>query len=389
MTTSPSRPLAVLVLVVLMLTAAAGPAGAVTTTASAQQPLVTEAALEASVTGDFVVVAGWFELTGVAEGSLDTRAQETNLGWTFDVDPAETFGEFNFSGEVVGSVNASRVLLTVEGNGSRLASSFGGGESGTTSAVVSTTGGAAGGDRSIDLTGTPAALSPDLGSPDNIERAPVVGPFERTAHDSAPSVLPTTLQLSPLRSLGISFYDIYWQLATLVLGLVVVGILPNFSRRVATLGAGDPLRTGGAGLAVVLVVPVALLILGLSLFGIPLAIAGTAVYLVLWWIGAVYGRFTVGLWLLGAVPRGLSAVDIDIDIARIENRWAGLLVGTFVVGVLVLLPVVGPIIEFLVVLLGLGGGSRLAYRSYQRTERVERAHSDEATTEPEEDSGRQ
>ncbi|MFC6976679.1 hypothetical protein ACFQL1_21435 [Halomicroarcula sp. GCM10025709] len=135
----------------------------------------------------------------------------------------------------------------------------------------------------------------------------------------------------------------------------------------ADLSVGDPVRTGGAGLAVVLVVPIVLLLLGLSLFGIPLALAGTAVYLVLWWIGAVYGRFAAGLWLLGVGARLLAALDIEVR--RVENRWAGLLVGTVAVGLLAVLPILGQIVEAVVLLLGLGGLSRLAYGSYQRTER--------------------
>jgi hypothetical protein len=161
--------------------------------------------------------------------------------------------------------------------------------------------------------------------------------------------------------------DLYWSLATLLLGLVLVGVLPRFSRRVADVGASDPLRSGGAGLVVVLLVPLALLVLGLSLFGIPVALAGIAVYLVLGWVGAVYGRFTVGMWVLAAIPQALAYIDVDVR--RVENRWAGLLVGTFLVGFAVLIPIVGTFVDGLVVLLGLGAVTRIAYSSYRRTER--------------------
>ena len=365
MTASPSRAILALVLVTLL----AGTAGPVAAgpTAPAQQPLVTELDLQASLTGEVVMVAGWFELTAVGEGRLDTGAQESDLGGTFDVDLAEPFGEFEYRGEVVGTVNASRVLLAFEGN----ASGLGGGESAA--------GGAVGASRDVRIAGVPGAPTLETGSPGHVESAPVAGPGGRMVRHGQPAALPVPpFQAGRLRRLGISVFDLYWQLATLVLGLVVVGLLPRFSRRVADLGAGDPLRTGGVGLAVVLVVPVALLVLGLSLFGIPLALAGAAVYLVLWWVGAVYGRFTVGIWLLGAVPRALAVVDVDVR--RVENRWAGLLVGTVAAGLLVLIPVVGPLLEAIVLLLGLGGVTRLAYRSYRHTERGERAPAVEAVT---------
>ncbi|WP_440991776.1 hypothetical protein [Haloarchaeobius baliensis] len=344
MTTSRSRARALLalLLVTFVLAGSIGPVGAETggaetTSATAErQSRSPQLELRASVTGDIVVVAGWFELTASAEGRVDTTTGAREIDGTYDVNLAEPFGEFEYSGEVVGTVNASRVLLVFEGN----ATSFAWAESAPPATALSSVGGA-------------------VATVDRMPRQSV-----------SVQQQPTPLQLRPFRSLGISFFDLYWELATLLLGLVVVGLLPRFSRHVSDLGTSDPLRTAAAGLAVVLAVPVALLMLGLSLFGIPLALAGTAVYLVFWWLGAVFGRFTVGLWVLGAVSQGLAAVDIEVR--RVENRWAGLLVGTFVVGLLVLLPFVGPVIESLVLLLGLGGVTRLAYRSYRRTERGER-----------------
>ncbi|WP_277556070.1 hypothetical protein [Halobaculum limi] len=365
MTVAPARTVFALVLVVLVLAGNAVPvSGAATTAPVQQQPQVTELDLQASLTGELVVTAGWFELTAMAEGRLDTGTQETDLGGTYDVALAEPFGEFAFRGEVVGIVNASRVLLTFEGD----ASDFGGAAALAPPTTLSPTAGAAGPSWHSALTGVPGDSR--FGST-QLESLDISSADDQVAQQhsvATPSVAP--VQLNPFRRLGISLFDAYWQLATLVLGLVLIGLLPNFSRRVADLGTGDPLRTAGTGLAVVLIVPIVLLLLGLSLFGIPLALAGAAVYLVLSWVGAVYGRFTVGMWVLSAIPRVLAALGADSR--PIENRWAGLLVGTAVVGLLVLLPVVGPVVESIVLLLGLGGVTRLAYRSYRRTERIER-----------------
>lgn len=355
-----SRGLLVLVLATVVLSSTVGPAGAVAGTDAAQLT-DTEIDLQASLTGDLVVVAGWFELTARVNGTYNTSAQATDLGGTVDIGLADEVGEFAFRGQVVGTVDASRILFTVEGNATGLSEGLASMDPPSASAA---TGGelfASG----FDLPGPPVALAVS-----NPLQARDAGGL--ATHPTSQAPIPDTpLQTSLWRQLGISFLDLYWQLATLVLGLVLVGVLPRFSHRVADLASRDPLRTGGVGLAVVLIVPVALLVLGLSLFGIPLALAGAAVYLVLWWIGTVYGRLTVGQWLLGAIPRALAAVGVDAR--RIENRWAGLLVGVFVVGLLVLIPTVGPVIEALVLLLGLGGVSRVAYRRYRRTERAERA----------------
>lgn len=373
------RTLLSLFIVTLVIASVAGPVGAQAATEPMpqqqvtepmpQQQLVTELNLRASLTGDFVVVAGWFQLTAMAEGYVDTGAQETDLGGTYDIGFAETLGEFQFRGEVVGAINASRVLVTFEGD----ASSFGGGEAAIQPTGFSTTGESVRSGLHAGLDGAYSALSLYPENRERVEPAQSVGSIDERVYRNSSVVLPATpLQLTPWRALGISFLDLYWQLSTLLLGVVVVGLLPRFSRRIADLGAAEPLRTGGAGLAVVFVVPIALAVLGLSLFGIPLAIAGAAIYLVVWWLGAVYGRFTLGHWLLGAISRALAAVDVDSR--RVENRWAGLLVGTAAVGLLAVIPVLGPIIEAVILLLGLGGIARLAFQSYRRTERAEGTH---------------
>ncbi|WP_379776313.1 hypothetical protein [Haloarcula pelagica] len=121
MTTAIARIVTAFVLLTLVLASTAGPIGAETTTAPAQQePMTTELSLQAALTGDLVVVAGWFQLTGTAEGRLDTSTGASDLDGTFDVGPAVPFGEFAYRGEVVGTVNASRVLFAFEGNATTL-----------------------------------------------------------------------------------------------------------------------------------------------------------------------------------------------------------------------------------------------------------------------------
>lgn len=62
-----------------------------------------------------------------------------------------------------------------------------------------------------------------------------------------------------------------------------------------------------------------------------------------------------------------------------ENRWLCLLVGALEVGLLVLIPLVGRVVDGLVLLLGLGAITRLAYRTYRRTERGEESTVAEGT----------
>jgi hypothetical protein len=312
---------------------------------------VSEFVLRASLLGDAVLRAGFFEVVATGNATVDTRSGVTDAGGTFDVNLTDTDGELSLRGRVVGTVDASRALLSFE----RYLT-----DEGLSETPPATAG--------LDATGSTGRDSASLGP---VAAAGVGGSVDTVPRADLPAL---PLQLTPWRQLGLSFLDVYWILATLLLGLVLVGIFPRFSRQVAAVGVREPLRTGGAGLVVVLLTPLVLLLFGLSLFGIPVALAGTGVYLVLGWVGAVYGRFTVGTWLLAAIPRLLTYADVDVQ--PVENRWAALLVGSLLVGVLALLPAVGPVFDALVLLLGLGALTRLVYGWYRRTERGGRPVSD-------------
>jgi hypothetical protein len=123
--------------------------------------------------------------------------------------------------------------------------------------------------------------------------------------------------------------------------------------------------------------PLVLLLLALSLFGLPLAPVGALLFLTLSWVGAVYGRLAIGAWLLDEVPPRLATVGVDRP--PIDNRWAALLVGSLPVGVLIQMPYLGPAVDTVVVALGLGALVRIVIRTYRRTERSKAAEQPSAS----------
>ena len=131
----------------------------------------------------------------------------------------------------------------------------------------------------------------------------------------------------------------YWFLANLVLGALVVLIAPNFARRVTGLGTKKAVRSGGVGLLLVVAIPIVLLVLLLTIIGIPLSFAGGVGFLLTLWIASIYGALVFGTWLL--------------SLADYENRWAALFVGLFLLALLDFVPA-GVVVEFLVLLVGLG-----------------------------------
>jgi cytoskeletal protein CcmA (bactofilin family) len=133
---------------------------------------------------------------------------------------------------------------------------------------------------------------------------------------------------------------VYWVLLALLAGGVALLLAPDFSAEVATQAATDPLRSGALGFAALVAAPVVLVVVGLTIVGIPFALAGGALFALVAWVGLVFGEYVAGREVLAALDVG--------------NRWAALAVGVVGVELLARLPVMGGLVRFLVFLLGFG-----------------------------------
>lgn len=135
-------------------------------------------------------------------------------------------------------------------------------------------------------------------------------------------------------------FTLYTFVFNLLLGVVLLGLFPKFSDRVASRVATDPVRTGLVGLGTFVAIPLLLVLIAITVIGIPISILGLLLFLLVVWIGLVYGRFAVGYWLL-------SRADVD-------NRWGGLILGLVLAVFLHQIPIIGRFVNFVIFLLGLG-----------------------------------
>ncbi|WP_128904332.1 bactofilin family protein [Halorubrum amylolyticum] len=143
----------------------------------------------------------------------------------------------------------------------------------------------------------------------------------------------------------------YGVAVSLALGAVLLLAFPRFSRDVAGRVSEGPLASGGAGLLALIATPILLVLVAITIVGIPLALVGVAAYVVALWVGSVYGRYALGSWALDRLDR--------------PNRWAALLLGVVGVALIGLVPWVGGLVDLLVLLFGLGAlalGLRDRYR---------------------------
>src|SRR6266516_3416472 len=76
-----------------------------------------------------------------------------------------------------------------------------------------------------------------------------------------------------------------------ILGALAIIFAPRASARAVELGRQQPLPTFGVGLLVLCAVPIATVLIGVTLVGIPLALAVTALY----WLGILLAWPALGL----------------------------------------------------------------------------------------------
>jgi len=297
------------------------------------------------VTGDVTAIAARVDAGGRVGGDITAVAGRTTLSGEASGLTAAG-GRVSVAGRLAGPIDAAGVVVAVE-------------EGGTVEGRLRTTA------LRTWVNGSVQGGAPPAGAVAAGDGAPATA--EWLAGGATVGGTPLQVGLRPGRRLGLTLFESYRFLANLVLGAVLVGLFPRFSRRLSDVAVRDPLRTWLAGFAAALVVPILLVLFGLSLFGVPIALAGGALYLVASWVGSVYGRYVVGVWLLAAVPRAADYADLSVP--TVENRWVALLVGAFAVEILVQIPYLGPVVDAVILLLGLGGLVRLGYRSYRRTER--------------------
>jgi cytoskeletal protein CcmA (bactofilin family) len=151
--------------------------------------------------------------------------------------------------------------------------------------------------------------------------------------------------------LGLLF-GVFGMLATLVVGAALLVAVPEFAGVVATEVREHTLRSGGVGLLGFVGIPIALVLVAITVVGAPLTLLGLMAFGLLVFTAAALAEYAAGAW-------ALSYTDV-------ESRWAALVVGVVGVGILSRIPVVGSLVNLVVFLFGFGAVLALLYRRYRR-----------------------
>lgn len=281
--------------------------------------------VEGPVDGDVRVFAGTVIVRGTVDGDVELYAGSVQVLGELRGDLEAFAGTVVLDGEVAGDLSVAAGTLAIDGR-----------VGGTVRSASGTT----------QLSDN-AVVAGDLRYSGELDRS--VG-----AEVGGGVVSDPTLEVGPVLFPPVAgwFFAAFVVLAHLSLGAFLLLAFPGFARTVGDTVATDPLVTGAAGLGVLIGVPVVLGFLAVTIVGIPLALTGLFAYLVVLWVGTVYGRFAVGYWLVRRAGR--------------DSPWLGLVVGLVGLGFLIELPVLGRILQFATLLLGLGALGVSAGREFRR-----------------------
>lgn len=289
--------------------------------------------------GDLAVFGGTVVVHGTVDGSIEGLAGSILVTGTVTGDIEAAAGSITIRGTVEGNVEgASEAIIVAEG--ARVGGSL---ETGSGSLTVD---GAVDGDVEAgveQLTVGPSAviggtLRYGAATVDIAEGATVAGGVQQVDGFGVSVGFPFVGDIGLFGALD-GLFLVFGFLVNFLLGVVLLVAAPRFADRVAATGAGDALRSGLAGLLALVGTPVVLVALAVTIVGIPLSLAGIVVYLLVLWVGFVYGALIAGTWLAGR---------LDVD-----SRWAGLALGLAVAAVASLVPL-GGIVSLAFLLLGLG-----------------------------------
>ena len=156
------------------------------------------------------------------------------------------------------------------------------------------------------------------------------------------------------RALGVFFWVAWWIAVTaslLVLGIVLLALAPAAMAASYAVARGEPGRAIGWGLAVAVGLPVASILVMVTVVGIPLGVLGLLSLALLYAIGYVVAALALGRMMVKEPTR----------------RYLAFLAGLVILRVVGLIPVIGGLVTFVAAAYGLGALAIAAWRAARRS----------------------
>jgi len=148
---------------------------------------------------------------------------------------------------------------------------------------------------------------------------------------------------------------LFWIICTIALiiaGLLVNYLLPKQTEEIVSTIADSIWKSLGIGLIFLIVVPLCIIISLITAIGIPAGIISAFLYIIMIYISQVYVGLWIGRKLLGNFKESFTAFFFWPFVA-----------GTIIIGILFLIPVIGWLLRFFLLLIGLGAMWQVLWNS--------------------------
>lgn len=296
--------------------------------------------IDGDVDGDLICAGNTVTVNGAVHGDVICAAQTISVNGPVDGSVRLVGQSLNITGTVGRNVTVAGQSVTI-GSSAKVS-----GDMGVAGQTVSVNGpvdkdlygamgtlslGAAVGGvnaRINDLAfGGGASVRGDLSYTSNntfsVDKAKVGGNITRTA--------PPQVQRheSPVR--GTLAFGLYWLVAALIVGLVMVGLAPKAVRAVTATMDKRPGASVGWGLVVLLLGPIVILLLLITVIGIPLAMLAGGLWLLILGVSQIFAGIAIGDWVMRRAEwkKGsllwATVVGIPIAVILFNIPWLGAL----------------------------------------------------------------
>ncbi|MFH0845863.1 MAG: hypothetical protein V1851_00455 [Patescibacteria group bacterium] len=139
--------------------------------------------------------------------------------------------------------------------------------------------------------------------------------------------------------------------ASILLAVILTWLFKKFSNSVVTKAIQNPLNMLGEGFVVLVVVPIASILLFITLLGIPLGIMAILSYSLILAIAGIYSGVVFAAWIFRLIRK-----DNKVIIS-----WKNIIGGVILLALIVLIPYIGWIIGLIVFLITFGSIADMVY----------------------------
>jgi len=307
--------------------------------------------IEAPVAGDVLLAGGTLDVDGRVDGDVRAAGGRVIINAPVAGDIAALGGvvlvsaparDIQVMGGTVRITQGSSGNVTVYGSDVFIAGEF----SGNVSVSAS--------DRITVAEGTHIRGALRYNAPQEATIAPDAVIEGGAVYTGAASYLPSQEEAARYALAGAGIFFLVKALAALVAAGLVVGLFPRLSERMISMTLiREPKRLlmlALLGFALFVATPVLLILLMVSFVGIGVALILLALYLLLIMLAYVYAALLAG------------SVILRLATNRTQATWKAAILGMFLLYLLTLVPVVGGLIVFILMLVCAGALAKVAYR---------------------------